>query len=405
MRRIPISAVLFLFTAFASLLQPAAAEDLSKYTDDYYRGLFHDHFTAGDPVPALGEMVSVERYDALYMGDSLDRNLEILKSDTGGLAWGMSYWFMSINEMFRVTGEPRYLEQQLENMKVLLSVRDDSRLLELWDGRTSTAWSAQRYTKRGGPAVHAVHTGVITYPMLEFVVLAREAGEKFAGHEAELAAILKSATEALAWHDYQWVEGPAPDEGHYIGRDQEESLEGEVLPLNRLSAMGRALWWAWRATGEEAYRDKALRIGRFMKRRITPVPSGAYHWNYSVYLHSEKTAGPEDYIPGEDMSHGSLSMALACTLGAAGEVFDTTDMHRFCKTLEGLGRLGKGILLANVTGVPTNHPNQVQLPARWLRVTPWCPDNYRIIGDFYRYYRPTPSPLGMALLLRYRPVE
>lgn len=374
-----------------------------EYTDAFYLERFAETFTRlDDPLP-LDAYATPARYDAFWMGDSLIQGLADLRENKESIFWGWSYRMMSLNEMYRATGDARYLKANLLAARTVDSLRDDRNGVALWTGVVAPVWSSPRYAQRDGPAVHPVHTGMVTYPLLELVLLAREAGEAMAVNQPELDALAASAIEALEYHAYQWVEGPGAGEGHYVGRNQEALFEGIHLPGNRLSAIGRAHWRAWQVTGDEAHRDKAVKLGWFIRNRLTPMPDGRIHWNYALAFEAADAPGPGDEIPGEDMSHGSLTLGLPALLAAEGEVFTATDMRGFCNTVIDMGRLGEGVLLANVTGKPTTHPRGVAVPGRWLRVTPWCPKGYETIAEFLRLHIERPSPLDLALLIRYRP--
>jgi len=59
-------------------------------------------------------------------------------------------------------------------------------------------------------------------------------------------------------------------------------------------------------------------------------------------------------------------------------------MRRFGRTVtHDFARLGGGVLFANVGGDPGGDPDLAQMPARWLRLTPFAPEVYERIARFY----------------------
>ncbi|MCL4693222.1 MAG: hypothetical protein KJ060_12015, partial [Candidatus Hydrogenedentes bacterium] len=273
--------------------------------------------------------------------------------------------------------------------------------LGLWTGATALAWSSEKYAERGR-AVFAVHTGMIVYPMLDALVLLRDAPDLLSPDSDHYKAIQRQALEALAYHDRQWVDGPGEGEGHYIGIDQEDILEGKVLPGNRLSAMGRALWAAWKLTGDEAHRDRAIALGQYIKRRLGVSADGAYYWEY--WLPDEPVTEPveREDVNGEDTSHGQLTASFPFMLAAEGVVFDEADLRRFGMTvLNGIARRNDGILYGNVTGSPKSNPAHVSSPYGWLHTIPVVPEVKERLVDFYLNYQPSPGPLDFANLVKY----
>jgi hypothetical protein len=367
--------------------------------DIEYIRQFKAAFPHVDNPPSLKEYANPRRYDDLYMGVDLEKTLSTISNDNGGLAWGFSYRMMSLNEMFRATGDRKYLRENRRCIEKVLDVTDEMLGKELWTGRVVKAWGCDRYAERGR-AVFAVHTGIILAPILEFLVLT-ESDDEFR-RETEAGKILSDAQEALGVHDAQWRKGPGKGEGHYVGLEQEEVCEDRPLPGNRLSAMGWALLLSWRASGNEKHRENALAIGRYIKNRFTPSEDGAYYWPY--WLPGEPVKGElsRDSIQGEDTSHASLTVELPIALGFEGVVFSREDMVRFARTVtNGFARLGGGILTSRITGQPDGPDprHYIGSVTRWLALAEYVPELRDSIVDFYLNYRPVPSPLELSQLI------
>lgn len=388
----------------AMLTPAAAAQDAPEDPVADYVKRFHERFAKVESPPALAEYASPERYDALYMGDAFEKAIANPSNDQGGLAWGLAAQMQSLNIMYRATKDPKYLEANLKASRAVLAVRDDKRGVKLWTGVVAPAWGSDKYADRGR-AVFAVHTGIITYVILDCVRLAAsdETLSKTLGDEAK--AITDACVEALAFHDVQWRDGPGTDEGHYVGKDQEEVCENKPLPGNRLSAMGRALWVAWKLTGNEEHRDRAVAIGRYVKNRLTvcPVEGGkAYCWPYWLPLEAVGGEGTIEAIKAEDTSHGSLTASFPIMLALDGEVFGKADVELFGNTLlHGFAKREDGVVFANVAGTPALGPRYVSGISMWLPLASRVPGLRERVARFYLTYVPKPSPRDLALLVAF----
>ena len=368
--------------------------------DQEYIRRFIECYPPVDDPPPLEDYASPHRYDALYMGDDLEKALSSVSNDGGGLAWGLSNRMRSLNDMYRSTDDSKYLEADLQCIREVLRVRDDRIGKKLWTGKVVPAWGSDKYADRGR-AVFAVHTGIVAAAILEFLILVRSDEDLDLGGETE--DILRDVEEALKVHDPQWRDGPGDGEGHYIGMDQERVCDGKPLPGNRLSAMGWAIWLSWTATGDETHRNRAIALGRYMKGRLTPSPDGAYYWPYWLPVERVTREGSRESIRGEDTSHAGLTLQLPLTLGFEGEVFRREDLERFARTVtRGFGRLGGGILFSSITGQSDLNPlHYIGAASRWLALAEVDPGVGEPIIQYYQRYKPLPNPWELSQLILY----
>ncbi|MCC6143361.1 MAG: hypothetical protein IT368_06105, partial [Candidatus Hydrogenedentes bacterium] len=252
-----------------------------------------------------------------------------------------------------------------------------------------------------GRAVFAVHTGMIVYPMFECLYLILHHAELREKYEDKIQPWADAIAESLNYHNPQWRDGPA-SQGYYVGKDQEKELEGEILAANRLSSMGRALWWSWKVRRDEDHRNKALAIGRYLRARFSLTPEGAWFWQYNLPNDSVKKRVRHEKIGGEDLAHASVTIGLPLLLLNEGVVFTAKDGKRLANTvIQGFGRLENGVLFGNITGTPDSDPENIEAPARWLPLAKYDPQVIDILDSFYRRHVPEPSPLEIALYLRY----
>lgn len=401
---IRVSICVCMVTGLAALLTCGAArsESAASDADTAYIALFQQKYKKVASPPAFETYATPALYDELFMGAAgMAKATENVTNDQGGIAWGLSYQMMSLNEMYRTTHDLKYLNANLKIIEAVLAARDDKRAVKLWTGEIAPAWGCEKYAERGR-AVFGVHTGIIVYPILDCLLLERDAPGGIGKDSEQFKRILKEAEESLSFHDRQWRDGPAPDEGHYVGLDQENVLEGKPKPANRLSSLGRALWISWKLTGNRTHHDHGVRIGWYIKHRLTLGADGAYYWSY--WLPADPRPDPEDKVrpAGEDSSHGSLTVSFPLMLAADKEVFTNDDLVRLGHTvLNGLGRLGDGVILGTVTGDPKSKPDYIAYPAYWLQTAKAVPEVRGRVLDFYLNYIPKPGALDLALLLNY----
>ncbi|HPO16774.1 MAG TPA: hypothetical protein PLI09_25275 [Candidatus Hydrogenedentes bacterium] len=371
--------------------------------DQEYIAKFLKAFPKEETPPTLETYATPQHYDELYLGENLDKALKKVSNDSGGIAWGLSYRMISLNEMFRATGDRKYLDANLRCIRAVLAATDDKIGKKLWNGRVVKAWGCDKYAERGR-AIFAVHTGIITAPILDFLLLVKDIPEFKEQLGPEYQQILDGAKAALTEHDRQWRGGPNAGEGHYIGLDQENSLENKPLPGNRLSAMGWALWISWKVSGDTTHRDLALGIGHYMKNRLTIGTDGAYYWPYALPTEPVTEPKAREDVKGEDSSHGGLTMEVMFTLAKDNKVFTPDDMKRFAKTaMNGYMRRADGILMTSINGMGAYEPSShIGIASRWLPLATYEPQIRDRILTYYLNYRPTPGPLDLALLLRFQ---
>lgn len=181
-------AAVFTFVLLPASIQNAYSEWNAEEDAEYMRR-FHERFPKISSPLSIKEYADPKRYDELYMGERIEDELAQLSNDQGGISWGWSYRMMSLNEMYRATGDVKYLSTNLSIIKKILSVRDDRIGRSLWTGETAPAWGSDKYAERGR-AIFAVHTGMILYPMYECLQLAKEQPNLSASFKEKFQTIL-----------------------------------------------------------------------------------------------------------------------------------------------------------------------------------------------------------------------
>jgi hypothetical protein len=250
----------------------------------------------------------------------------------GDLAWGTSYVMMSYVEMFQATGEVRYLDKLAKMSDDVLMQRDSVRGVRDYRGDLKPAWQNEGYTKK--PAAWAVHTGMIAAPMVELANVVRK-NPNLASHVTydgqtlaqKAATYIEAGKAAVKAYDGDWRE--SGNAGYYIFPADSKGVydsPGKQMPLNQSAAMGTLLVALFDATGEAEWKDKATKLANNLKKSLSVTKNGGYAWGY----------WPGTYwAPGEDVSHGAITMQFALRAADSGIVFGPEDVKRFVKTLDG----------------------------------------------------------------------
>ena len=229
------------------------------------------------PTPSLAVSARVA-FDTANLGLNGGDGFKNHDNSNGTLAWGESYIMMSLVEMYRATGEPTYLVTLADHADSVLASRDDVLGLVDFAGKSGPCWQNTKYQPDAQPYCYVVHSGMLTFPMVDFAtVVYADPGlhEVTTVDGATLLAkaddYVSAAAETIAHHDFQWQNGPGSAEGHYVGDPAAVSflpnIGGVELPINQMMALGRTLVALWETTGEVSYLDQALRRYQIACRR------------------------------------------------------------------------------------------------------------------------------------------
>lgn len=91
------------------------------------------------------DLFTPEAFDKL--DQSVNNGNGYKSGNAGNIAWGESYILIAYVEMFRATGDTRYLDKLVDHADHVLAQRDDRRGFKDYSGRSRAAWSvAGEYT-------------------------------------------------------------------------------------------------------------------------------------------------------------------------------------------------------------------------------------------------------------------
>ena len=313
-------------------------------------------------------------------------------NESANLAWGESYVMISLASMFRATGDPEYLDRLAWHVDGVLAQRDDARGVTDYRGVSGACWRNTSYQSGGQAYCYAVHSGMITQPMVEFARLVRDSG---LGDEvtydgltlAEKAdAYTTAAEETVAFHDREWN-----TRGYYIFPSDATFLSspGHEVPLNQENALGATLIILADLTGDSTYADKAADLAQNFADQISLGTDGSALWNYSGGTYSAY---------GEDISHAAINVDFAIEAEASGIVFDQSDLDAFAATFVNRVYVDDATFSDHVGGGATNGSSYLAQTGRWLRLTPTRTTVYTAVRQLYDANWPAAS-IGSASLL------
>lgn len=184
---------------------------------------------------------TIDRNELIQLFDKLDSKVnngkgysEYLNTDgfpTGALlAWSESYLMQGYANMYRATGDEKYLRKLHSHIQSVLSNRDDKSGQTNYRDELACTWGTDRYTKNGEWMNFLVCTGMITYPMLDFVLLTRNFNiEEYFDAADE---ILREAEQSIKYHDNEW-------KGSYYVYPDDFYEKDYIVPINQQAVIGR----------------------------------------------------------------------------------------------------------------------------------------------------------------------
>ncbi len=306
------------------------------------------------------------------------------------LAWGESYVMMGLAAMFRVTGDPSWLDELARHADSAVAMMDRERGVVDYRGVSEACWQDTHYQPAGEAYCYVVHSGMIGQPIAEFARLVAEAGlEAEVAYDGETFGdkadrYVAAMEDVVAAHADQWT-----GEGYAFRADATFlGYPGVDLPINQSAAMGRLLLTLADVDGSAEHLAKAEAICRHFRDQLAADGDG-WVWNYWGGAYS---------APGEDVSHGAIEVDLARMCAERGLVFDDDDMRGFAATFMDRVYVDDRTFSDHVGGGSTNTESYRPQVARWLGLTPWRTGLYTAVRDLYDLDYP-PSSVGSGSIL------
>ncbi len=405
-------ATLFAVISLSDLATGESEKGQFSSQDQTYRQRFHQVF--GQPstrFQSIQEYLDFFDYDR-YLGTNLNNAIFEMEFGSRPVMWSMDYWMISMNEAYHATGNVYYLNENLRCIRAVLAYRDDRRGATLYNGATAPVWGTDIYSEGNGRRYYSGHSGMITFPMFEFLLLALNEPTVLEELGDEYDDILNLATETLDYHNRDWADGPRPGEGHFFNHvDSEHRTQFQNIPqpANLQCAMGRALWMSWKVSGNTEHRDRAIKLATYIKSRLTLATDGAYYWEYQLPTNPVTVNRTRESIISEDVGHAFLTISFPILMAHDDTVFNDNDMIRFTKTMkQGFGRFNDGVLLGEVNGSPLRFDTTTEIRGvvlaifGWARLAPWDPEVLDRVNEFYlKYHANSDNHIDNAVLIRY----
>ncbi|HEY3556284.1 MAG TPA: hypothetical protein VGL05_02405 [Kribbella sp.] len=193
--------------------------------------------------------------------------------------------------------------------------------------------------------VFAVHTGMVAFPLARYARMVLQSPKLRRGPRQQFAQqLLDAATEAVAFHDAEWVSRPDGTGDYVWAKGAPIPFDGTIQPYNQSQAIGQVLVELFRVTGNPHYRSRVLQLLKAYQPALR-IDGDAYVWTYwppysELYAGYPKTAGISEYTPSypaskqiEDLSHAAISTEFVHAAYDAGiDGGPVTDVNVFAKT-------------------------------------------------------------------------
>jgi len=199
----------------------------------------------------------------------------------------------------------------------------------------SSSWrflSPQRYRM-------ALHTGLITYPLLRFALLVEQ--ENLEPWQPKAEWYLQYARAAVDNHDDEW-RSRSTTRGYYVFReDAPVWANGVNLPYNHQATIGRSLLLLCDLTSENIYCTRAMQIAQVLRDGLVYDPeTDSYVWHYWF---GEGYDGWQDvegrFVPTyegfkgvESIFYASIDSDFARLAYDSGMIFSSYDIVRLANT-------------------------------------------------------------------------
>jgi hypothetical protein len=200
-------------------------------------------------------------------------------------------------------------------------------------------------TMASQPAVFAVHTGMITYPLADFARTVLERSSLRARYGSEARRFVRACEAAVAVHDREWRENDRGEGWYASPRGMPVPYaDGTEQPANQFLALGRTAQQLAAVSRDPVHARRARAMARTFRNELTVDAGGAYIWHYwltwgRVYNGWTKADDVSEYRPSysgarqiEDVSHGFIDVDFAVRAFRDRRGFGRTDMDRFART-------------------------------------------------------------------------
>lgn len=254
--------------------------------------------------------LSQSQYDKWYYEISNWTKDNLLQNGNGvhggQYAWEWSYIGNSLIEMYKATGDDKYLNLFVSQAEFIFSQTDQKLGKESFTntGLSLPAWSDDGHYSSGEfNYIYPVHTGMIMLPILRFVNEVKENNLSKYNNLAD--EFLKAGGKALAIHNNKemWID-INENEGFFLGHPFGEGIISEANKIgipNRIFIYLAACGLYDKLTDGSVYTQKIEKSLRYFKSSLLKYDKNydSYYWSYWEHGYGDKW---------EDISHASLTV-------------------------------------------------------------------------------------------------
>lgn len=261
----------------------------------------------------------------------------------------------------------------------------------------SSSPAAQEITLKPIPLAYMGYIGIIYDPMLRFAEIVK-ADPKLKDLVPAADRFIKAAEESYADASSRlWRNGANSTEGYYLTCERGETFPADNVgaPFNFQAKHVCAELALYRLTGKKEYLERSIKMCNLLKNRLQYIPeSDLYVWHY--WFEPMITTGwkPEDNLSAnvyyfkpaahiEDISHGTLDIAMIVQANRQGIVFDDKDVKRFANTLlVNVLTPDRKSVRRTVDGA-SEYPPYFNTLSGWLELSGANPEVYKAIRQAY----------------------
>ncbi|KYH04414.1 hypothetical protein A1704_17110 [Chryseobacterium cucumeris] len=387
---------------------------LQSYAQSYYKNLFDE-----------------KQYDVVPLNSTSPNQLEF--------SWIVSAHMEALVLMYEKTHDPKYANVLIGTMGNVIDRRDDLRdqlptnigvsNISDYRGISGAAWSTDHYNTNPGDGktyAHVVHSANITYPMAKFAAIIKKNSllqnilyqSVWRYNNMTFIAIaddlIQKVIETLHYHEGQWFT-QSGNIGYYKERNDNPPIDndGEILPFNMQSAMGRVLVQMYRATDNPDYLTKLTQIANFLKANTsfnTNLGSNSWtYWKVSTLR--------------EDISHGGLTVSFPYECrkynisNGGALIYTDSDMQAYANTLtKDIYRaplyINNGVNYSLIPwnlkyGIPSGVDLSTYTCFQWAGLSEYDKKIYQLLAEiqtaekYYMPLQPENFPLVVAYLAYY----
>lgn len=282
-------------------------------------------------------------------------------TDISPAVWSQSHSIIALTDAHRGTDSITVLENLADHLEHMLLYTSEENATSttfrdvLRGNNPQPAWGTTEYTCNQY-TVHAVHTGVLAYPMAYFAKAVLADPARYDAIEYEVGTsyydlgvkYLDAAEDAINIHASEFIQNTTSGNWHYRFPNNMDDLgsctgedfsnhPGKYLPYNQMLAPGLVHIELGRAfelpgttqnlTKASYHLDRATKLAKSFKDAFTySSTTDSYTWLYND--------NPPESQRSEDTSHGSIDIRFVVLAFMEGLYFTETDLKRLANTFK-----------------------------------------------------------------------